>query len=375
MSLLDTFTNMFYYKQDVTNDFMVLIEEPILEFVFWYNDIKLQWYKTGKEIYYTYPVIRAMTDITYILGDLVSKLLYAVYVRSTHLYVEPSGNWTSLIAIHNHVENFLPFYKFHFVEKYVYPTENEYITADKNMEVLFSHAKNTIEYDKNVYEILLTIKDSSDYFVRTCCSASAEYTPVVLPADKSEVELLCVEYRHPEMPRPIAINIPSSYFIVGNELLSMAFVRRMLEYKSVFTTFVFDERYTVNIIDQTINQYQLTSRNYIVLEKESIRVMEISADTFMAKEDENDDDDGTEDEDDGTEEDDENEEDDSETSDSENDTDEDMPDLIEIDHEETPEQEETKESTPVDDPTIRQSDNSDKDNDWEMSTVISESEE
>jgi hypothetical protein len=366
---------MFYYKQDVTNDFMVLIEEPILEFVFWYNDIKLQWYKTGKEIYYTYPVIRAMTDITYILGDLVSKLLYAVYVRSTHLYVEPSGNWTSLIAIHNHVENFLPFYKFHFVEKYVYPTENEYITADKNMEVLFSHAKNTIEYDKNVYEILLTIKDSSDYFVRTCCSASAEYTPVVLPADKSEVELLCVEYRHPEMPRPIAINIPSSYFIVGNELLSMAFVRRMLEYKSVFTTFVFDERYTVNIIDQTINQYQLTSRNYIVLEKESIRVMEISADTFMAKEDENDDDDGTEDEDDGTEEDDENEEDDSETSDSENDTDEDMPDLIEIDHEETPEQEETKESTPVDDPTIRQSDNSDKDNDWEMSTVISESEE
>jgi hypothetical protein len=58
-----------------------------------------------------------------------------------------------------------------------------------------------------------------------------------------------------------------------------------------------------------------------------------------------------------------------------------MPDLIEIyndetkDHEETPEQEETKESTSIDDPTIRQSDNSDKDNDWEMSTVISESEE
>ena len=355
MSLLDTFTNMFYYKQDVTSDFMSFIEEPILEFVFWYNDVKLKWYKTGKEIYYTYPVIRAMTDITYILGDLVGKLLYAVYIRSTHLYVEPSGNWTSLIAIHNQVENFVPFYKFHFVEKYVYPAENEYTTADTSMEVFFSHAKNTIDYDKNVYEILLTIKDSNDYFVRTCSSSSAEYRPIVLPAEKSEVELLCVEYRHPEMPRPIAIIIPSSYFIVGNELLSMAFVRRMLEYKSVFTTFVFDERYTVNIIDQTINQYQLTSRNYIVLEKESIRVMEISADTLMTKEAEAEGSMSSEDE--------------SETSDSDNDTDEDMPELIEIDNDET------KESTPVDESTIPQSDNSDKDNDWEMSTVISESEE
>jgi hypothetical protein len=355
---------MFYYKSDFFSDCMTLIEEPVLEIVFWYNNIKLKYEKIGMEIYNTNILIRAFTDIAYILVDLVGTILHAVYIRSTHLYVEPSGNWVSLIAIHDQVENFIPFSKYHFVEKYVYPSEEEYKTPESRMEVFFSHAKNTIEYDENVHEILITLKEAKDYFVRTCISSTAEYNPVVLPPEKSEVELLCVEYRHPDMARPVAIAIPSSYFYVGNELLSMAFVRRMLEYSSVFTTFVFDENYTVNIIDQTINQYQLTSRNYIVLEKETFRIAEIPDDIWKKRVDSHDESDSeTESESES--------EPGSELEEDHHDSEEDHHDSEEDHHDS--EEDATTPDTPLDNPS--QSDASDKDAEWEMSTNLSESEE
>jgi hypothetical protein len=187
-----------------------------------------------------------------------------------------------------------------------------------------------------------------------------------------------VEYKHPDMARPVSIAIPSSYFYVGNELLSMAFVRRMLEYTSLFTTFVFDENYTVNIIDQTINQYQLTSRNYIVLEKETIRVVEIPDEVWKKRLDS--DDESESETESGDETKDDREESDSE---SEHEPGSELDDQSESEQEEEedantpkeiPEESETvAQDTPLENPS--HSDVSDKDADWEMSTIHSESEE
>lgn len=260
------------------------LEDPMLEFIFWYNDQKhafIQFVKTWSE---RYPVICAVVDFVSILLDMVLAFFKSIYFHTTHLYIEPSGNWMSLIAIHNTENNGVECcFNYQFVEKYVHPVE-ECTTPDSRMTVFFSHAKNTFDADKNVYEILITLKESPDTFVRTCSDSNAVYCPITTPVEKSHVEFLCVEYSHPEMKGAIPITIPASYFCVGNELLSMAFVRRMLEYKSVFTTFVFDERYVITVIDTSIVQHQLSCRNYIVLEADTFRVVEmLESRTYIAE--------------------------------------------------------------------------------------------
>lgn len=257
------------------DDYVEFLEYPFLEFVFWYNNQKLKCAQYIKTITAEYIAIRYIVEFVSVFLDMVFLFLRSVYTHSTQLYIEPHGNWISLIAIHNNEPDVYYPQNYHFVEKYVYPVENECTSVDSRMSVFFAHAKNTFEADKNVYEILITLKETADYFVRTCNHSDSVYYPISLPREKSHVEFLCVEYVHPEMKSPISLNIPASYFLVGNELLSMAFVRRILEYKSVFTSFVFDEKYVVNVIDATVIQHRITCRNYIVLEKDTLRVVEI----------------------------------------------------------------------------------------------------
>jgi hypothetical protein len=359
-------------------DYMETAEDALLECVFWYNDQKHAFIQSVKMWCECYPVVRAVVEFVSILLDMVVAFVQSLYTHATHLYIEPSGNWISLIAVYDETQGVAEYclregrsksaifgrdevsYEnsssefptasrpeyftnpqfsgetksrmkirsshYRFVEKYVHPVEecqgvaesigrsksaifgrdevsyenvkysgreaegirgnlspfglrerssSEFITPDSRMTVFFSHAKNTFNVDKNVCEILITIKESSDTFARTCSDSNAVYHPITTPVEKSRVEFLCVEYTHPDMKTAIPITIPSSYFCVGNELLSMAFVRRMLEYKSVFTTFAFDERYVITVIDTSIVQYRLSSRNYIVLESDTFRIVEI----------------------------------------------------------------------------------------------------
>lgn len=256
------------------DNYTACMEEPLLDFVFWYNDTKQLYIQYGKTLCEHYPIIGYIVDVVLILSELFVAFIQSIYTRTTHLYIEPSGNWISLIAIHNSEPNVYENHNYHFVEKYVYPVE-KCTTPDSRMAVFFSYAQNTFVADKNVYEILITLKESHDYFVRTCNDSNTVYRPITIPSEKSDVEFLCVEYTHPEMKSAIPITIPASYFCVGNELFSMAFVRRMLEYKSLFTTFVFDEKYVVTMIDMSIVQHRLSCRNYIVLEKDTFRIVEM----------------------------------------------------------------------------------------------------
>ena len=84
-----------------------------------------------------------------------------------------------------------------------------------------------------------------------------------IPITETTYHLLSVEYCHPSMKDSITLKIPRSMMLIGNQLLSRAFVRRCLEYQS--ESYVFDEHYTIQIMDATIKQYSLNSNQYIQL--------------------------------------------------------------------------------------------------------------
>ncbi len=77
----------------------------------------------------------------------------------------------------------------------------------------------------------------------------------------SECRFLSVTYSHPKMRGPVELNIPVGMMIVGNELLSRSFIRRCLAYQN--QSFVYDMDYKVEVIDQDIKCFTLTSSDYV----------------------------------------------------------------------------------------------------------------
>ena len=264
---------------------MKLIEPILLEIVIWYNRRSIEWKNTMTRLYKNEPVIQIMADIVFSVCAFIQWVVSTLYFRATHLHIEPKGDWLSLVGLFeqpDEPEN--TNYRFNFAEKYEYinsdvdsTTNIEHLTPTSCMEVYYSRALTTIQQDKRVKEILLTLKDADTYLVRTCVDTTVEHRAIQTTYTKSNVEFLCIEYRHPKMTSPISITIPQSYFWVGNELLSMAFIQRFLEYQSLFVAYYFDEEYVVNVIDQDIQQFQLTRNNYIVLEEDTFRVVTLTA--------------------------------------------------------------------------------------------------
>jgi hypothetical protein len=86
----------------------------------------------------------------------------------------------------------------------------------------------------------------------------------------SKISFLVVQYTHPELKEPIDINVPSSYFIVENELYSAAFVLRCLQYQPKY--YIFDDRYVLQIIDNEINTIELKSDEYIYIKEDAFYI-------------------------------------------------------------------------------------------------------
>ena len=91
--------------------------------------------------------------------------------------------------------------------------------------------------------------------------------------EKTRKHLLSIEYSHPLMYDKIVIEPDPALYIVGNEVMSAGFVERYLEYQS--QPFIFDSKYTIEIMDSKIRTFTLTSDQYIVFGKTDYKVARI----------------------------------------------------------------------------------------------------
>ena len=75
------------------------------------------------------------------------------------------------------------------------------------------------------------------------------------------------------MDEPIFIDIDNEYYYAYNEVLSPLFIKRYLEYQPMI--YDFDMDYQLEVMDNDINTFVLTSKQYILLAESTYTIKNI----------------------------------------------------------------------------------------------------
>jgi hypothetical protein len=152
--------------------------------------------------------------------------------------------------------------QYYFNDVYVY-LDNNYDFLEnfkESLETILS----IINLENNLSEGMVTMKMGNQYINRICFNntKSSEFN-ISLPLIQSKHQFISVKYSHPRMKEAIFIDIDKEYYYAYNELFSPVFVKRYLEYQPL--NYEFDMDYELQIMDNDINSYKLTSKQYILL--------------------------------------------------------------------------------------------------------------
>jgi hypothetical protein len=145
--------------------------------------------------------------------------------------------------------------------KYEY-LDNMYVSEEEGMQRYSPLTQSMVIAHKNGAYEFRTVHWLTD--VQT---ASIAFQP-------SLVDFLEVDYHHPDMEESIPILLTESMMMVNTELLSYAFIGWYLKKLPAYTKYVFDDRYTIQLLDDNINMVKLRSNQYIKLGVKTYEVME-----------------------------------------------------------------------------------------------------
>ena len=73
------------------------------------------------------------------------------------------------------------------------------------------------------------------------------------------------------MPNRIIMGLEKELYFTNNVILSPLFIKRFLEYQP--EKFIFDENYTINLMDNNVNMITLTYSQSILLSEDSYKVI------------------------------------------------------------------------------------------------------
>ena len=89
----------------------------------------------------------------------------------------------------------------------------------------------------------------------------------------SSISFLDIQYNHPDMKESLILIIPKEWCCIDNELFSPEFILRMLYYQTL--PFIFDMRYTLDIMDYDLNMFQLDSNQWIILKDTNYEIVTV----------------------------------------------------------------------------------------------------
>jgi hypothetical protein len=161
----------------------------------------------------------------------------------------------------------------------VYPFEGPYTEKEMALNEYKYTVENYKDYSLCETTLITANLEPGITRIKLACHLDAE-KDVVIPPSKSDYRFIHVEYHCGTKHGPILIDIPKSHYIVGNEILSMEYVLRTLEYLPRFTKWEFNENYKLNIIDADFKMIELFANQWVVLEDNSYIVEEVSAETL-----------------------------------------------------------------------------------------------
>jgi hypothetical protein len=145
------------------------------------------------------------------------------------------------------------------------------------------------EYNRIVLKQIRTTILTCDIDTNLIIAKICPFATVIQPANKidpffdlktvhlSSLRFLEIEYSCGNLPA-ITIEIPNSHYIVDNQLLSKSYILRYLEHLPMYSNWIFNEHdYKVKIIDYDSNMVTIRGNQYILLEKDEYRVMNLDA--------------------------------------------------------------------------------------------------
>uniref|UniRef100_A0A6C0DC47 Uncharacterized protein n=1 Tax=viral metagenome TaxID=1070528 RepID=A0A6C0DC47_9ZZZZ len=204
-------------------------------------------------IYETNPKVQKVTD------HFIYFFRY-VYSAISNQKIEPmKTNWICTSVLMKRNTNLVG-EEIYFNDTYEYMNTNEFMDTLKES---CGDISSIVASTDNILEGMVTMKMGDQYINRIFFNKNEAKVETELPLVPSKHRFISVKYTHPNMDEPIFIDIDKEYYYANNEILSPLFIKRYLEYQPLVYDFNMD--YEVEIIDNDINNYKITSKQYILL--------------------------------------------------------------------------------------------------------------
>lgn len=206
-----------------------------------------------KKIYDSDPKIKNIID------SVVYFIKYA-YCTAYSQKIEPmKNNWICTSILMKRNSSFIG-------GEYNYNETYEFMNTDNILEPLKEMSDNItsiVESSNNTVECMITMKNGEKYINHVFFNKNEPKMETELPLVPSKHRFISVKYTHPNMDESVFIDIDNEYYYANNEILSPLFIKRYLEYQPLI--YDFDMDYELEIMDNDINSYKLSSKQYILL--------------------------------------------------------------------------------------------------------------
>ena len=229
------------------------------------SKIKIFFSTQKKQLEQKYPVIQIFNEYSWYFVCLIHSIMI-------NTRIEPKENHWIAVA---------PLYKLSGIYEFnhnfvlddhvnILPYDN-YITTNLRNEDLLLHMNEWIDAIQNLYddetlkEVMIILKFGKEYIYKVCKKGMKHLQSISF--EHSDMRFLSIEYSYPGINKPIFIDIHKYAYMVDNDLLSPAFIKRFFDFNIGVDKDVFRSDYVLKIMDNNLNNFELKSDQYIVLQK------------------------------------------------------------------------------------------------------------
>lgn len=218
--------------------------------------------------YTHFPIVRVTVDHVVYYGTCFVGLIEGYKVEPIH------HNWisTHILIRNNHVfknNEYIHIENYQMMTNELSPDCSYNSKVENGVMYFYTILQSLISSLMHVVDAIVVMKDGNRYIVRSILNKHDTFQHKA-----SKPVFLSISYKHPRMENQIAIEFSESMYQVGNVVLTPMFVKRYLEYQS--SSYIFDEEYTLDIIDNDMNMLTMNSKQYGVLCEDGWNIIDIS---------------------------------------------------------------------------------------------------
>ena len=248
--------NSFDWIYDTANNILASEQSKMIGLNLLWSVSKMCVYaeRLGSHLYNSNNYIREAVDLFSRIKCSINNLTLNVRTETTR------KNWVHVCRVAQKSDKNFAYFE-------LYDIVNDDTTAS-SCETSFLKSYDSILNATNEYiDTCIMMKHSNRYCV-SLCSHDISKPVVPSPLDMIMNTPISISYNHPDISESIELTIPIEMYCVGNNLFSAAFVRRCLEYQQL--PFVFDDRYTLSIIDTNVTIHTVSPTEYITVTADGI---------------------------------------------------------------------------------------------------------